>query len=177
MTHNTLLSRLTIIQHNVLHWPTRKNELCNTYRKHDPHIILINSHGLNNDNPLKIYTYTTYSSNKSQERNDGVAIAIKNSIQHKINNFHSDLLAVEINTQGPIILATLYLPPRRPCIPEPDILQLLRHNKPIYIMGDFNAHHPLFGYNDTNNVGRGFASYMQQGRLTHLGPHTPTYIA
>ncbi|ROT69018.1 putative reverse transcriptase - house mosquito [Penaeus vannamei] len=89
-----------------------------------------------------------------------------------------DLLAVEVNTpQGPIILATLYIPPRRQYIPEPDILQLLRHNKPIYIMGDFNAHHTLFGYNDTNAVGRGLASYIQQGRLTHLGPHTPTYIA
>jgi len=179
MGHHTLHSRLTIIQHNVLHWPTRKTELCNTYRKHDPHIILINSHGLNNTTPLKIFTYTVYSSNQSQERSDGVAIAIKNDIPHKIiNNFTSDLLAVEVNTpQGPIILATLYIPPRRQYIPEPDILQLLRHNKPIYIMGDFNAHHTLFGYNDTNAVGRGLASYIQQGRLTHLGPHTPTYIA
>jgi len=128
---------------------------------------------------LKIFTYTVYSSNKSQERSDGVAIAIKNDIPHKIiNNFTSDLLAVEVNTpQGPIILATLYIPPRRQYILEPDILQLLRHNKPIYIMGDFNAHHTLFGYNDTNAVGRGLASYIQQGRLTHLGPHTPTYIA
>ncbi|ROT69020.1 putative reverse transcriptase - house mosquito [Penaeus vannamei] len=103
-----------------------------------------------------------------------IVVTIKKLHQH----LKDDLLAVEVNTpQGPIILATLYIPPRRQYIPEPDILQLLRHNKPIYIMGDFNAHHTLFGYNDTNAVGRGLASYIQQGRLTHLGPHTPTYIA
>ncbi|ROT68973.1 hypothetical protein C7M84_012828 [Penaeus vannamei] len=48
--------------------------------------------------------------------------------------------------------------------------------KTTYIMGDFNAHHRLFGYTDTNAVGRGLASLISDGRLTHLGPHAPTFI-
>ncbi|XP_063613809.1 uncharacterized protein LOC134787049 [Penaeus indicus] len=143
-----------------------------------PHIILINSHGLNNSKKIKIHTYTIYQTNHTGERNDGVALAIKNNINHKIyNNFNSELIAVEINTpHGPIIIATVYLPPRRPYIPDQDIFQLLRHRKPTYILGDWNAQHPTFGYNHTNAVGRGLVSRILDGTLTHIGPHFPTFI-
>ena len=174
----SMLQRLTVLQHNVLHWNTKKHELCNLYRLHDPHIILINSHGTPNTENIKIHTYTVHQSNKTGERHDGVAIAIKTTLRHKIhNNFTSELIAVEINTpQGPIIIATIYLPPRRPFIPEPDIFQLLTHRKPIYIMGDWNANHTLLGYNHTNPVGRHLARFIQDGTLHHIGPHFPTRI-
>jgi len=84
---------------------------------------------------------------------------------------------VEINTpHGPIIIATIYLPPRRPYIPDQDIFQLLRHRKPTYILGDWNAQHPTFGYNQTNAVGRGLVSRILEGTLIHIGPHFPTFI-
>ena len=175
----TTLSRLTVLQHNVLHWTTdRRNELCNTYRTYDPHIILLNSHGQKNTEQIKIFTYTTYQSNRTETMGDGVALAIKSSIKHKIlNNFTSEMIAVEINTpHGPIIIATIYLPPRRPYIPEPDIFQLLRHQKPTYILGDWNANHRMFNYRHTNPVGRGLASLVRDGHLQHLGPHFPTRI-
>jgi len=177
--NNTLHSRLTIIQHNVIAWTyRRRQELCNHYRRHDPDIILINSHSLKHPQTLKIFNYTTYTSNKTNEGSDGVAIAVKQHIKHKIlDTFTSELMAIEIDTpHGPIIIATTYIPPRRPYIDQPDIYQLLRHRKPTYIMGDFNAHHRLFGYTDTNAVGRGLASLISDGRLTHLGPHAPTFI-
>ncbi|XP_069989444.1 uncharacterized protein [Penaeus vannamei] len=62
-------------------------------------------------------------------------------------------LAVEIEiTRGPIILATAYLPPR-PFLPYPDILSLLREQKPVYIMGDLNARHAPLEHGNNNNIG------------------------
>ena len=174
----TLTSKLTVLQHNVLHWSfDRRNELCNTYRKHDPDIILLNSHGLPDTERIKIFQYNTYQTNKSGRNNDGVAIAIKTTITHKlIENLAPEIIAAEINTtQGPIIIATLYLPPRRPYIPYPDLYQLLRQRKPIYILGDWNANHTLFGYTTTNPVGTALVSLIRDGTLQHLGPHFPTY--
>ncbi|XP_042883085.1 uncharacterized protein LOC122260057 [Penaeus japonicus] len=56
-----------------------------------------------------------------------------------MDNFDHELLAVKIKTtKGPIILATGYLP-RRPFLPYPNILRLLRFQRPVYLMGDLNA--------------------------------------
>lgn len=48
--HNTL----AIMQHNVLNWPTRKHELIKIYSQTDPEIILINSHGTQDNINIKI---------------------------------------------------------------------------------------------------------------------------
>ena len=65
---------------------------------------------------MKIPGYRCHKINTTQDINDGSAIAIKHDIHHKlIDNFETDFLAVEVNTSlGPIIIATTYLPPRRP---------------------------------------------------------------
>lgn len=123
------MTRLQIIQHNVLRWTKeRAHELTNTYREFDPDIILINSHGKPETERIKIYTYNTYTSNKSGEANDGVAIAVKNNIKHKvIDDFQAEVLAIELDTSlGPIIIATAYFPPRRPYLPDANFLRLLR---------------------------------------------------
>lgn len=172
------MQRFTIIQHNVLHWTfDRCNELCNMYRKYELPIILLNSQGLDNANKIKIHTYTTYQSNLTGERSDDVALAIKTNIEHKIHSFTSELIAVEVNTpHDPSMIATICLLPRRPYIPDQDIFQLLRHRKPTYIHGDWNAQHPSFGYTYTSTVGRGLVSRVLDGTLQHIGPHYPTRI-
>lgn len=72
------MTRLRILEYNVFDWTKeRARELRNTYREFDPDIILINSHGKPETDPIKIYTYNTYTSNKSGKANDGVAIAVK----------------------------------------------------------------------------------------------------
>ena len=78
------MAGLRIIQHNVFLWTKeRARQLVNTYREFDPDVILINSHGKPETKPIKIYNYNTYTSNKSGEANDEVAIAVKSSINRK----------------------------------------------------------------------------------------------
>ena len=173
------ISRLTVVQHNVQHWATRKNELYNTYRHLDPDVILINSHGVKEADTLKMYTYTVYKKNYSNQLADGVAIAVKNGLNHKLVEGFENLLAVEIETNlGPVVLATIYLPPRRPALPMPEILRFSRLRKPAYLMGDLNARHLALGYdNNPNATGNNIARLLLDGVLTHLGPDFPTYIS
>ena len=52
------VTRLRIIQHNVLQWSKRKIELYNIYRDFDPDLILLNSHGIKDDSNIKVFGYT-----------------------------------------------------------------------------------------------------------------------
>lgn len=169
---------LRVIQHNVLHWHNSKYELCNTYTSHTPDTIFLNSHGRNDNERIKIFSYNTYQRNKSGERSDSVALAIRKGLQHQIiHDFDHEFLAVKVDTnRGPIIQATGNLPPCRPFLPFSDILRLLRLRIPMYLLGDLNARHRTLGHSDNNHIGNSITRLMAEGRLDHLGPDFPILI-
>lgn len=156
----------------------RRNELCNYYSTEDPDIILINSHGRKDDEPIKIFNYNVYQKNCLGEANDGTAIAVRKNIKHQIiDDLDENYLAVIVNTTlGPISLGTGYQPPRRPWIPLQSIMGITRRAMPAYFLGDLNAAHTAFGHNRTNAVGRTLYDHMQDRHLMHLGPDFHTYI-
>lgn len=163
----------------MLHWRDRRRGLLNTYTAIDPDIILINSHGLPDNETLHIPQYRVHRKNSSNTHTDGTAIAVKHNTPHRIiDTFISDTLAVEIDTTtGKIIIATLYQPPARPYIPTPDFIQLFRRNTPVYMLADLNANHPAFGYKRKNVAGTQLYNLMLQHTLQHRGPYFPTYLA
>lgn len=169
---------ITILQHNVRNWATNKYELYNTYRTIDPDVILINEHSLKNNARIKLFNYDTYQTNKANEQHDGVAIAIKRNFKHRlIDSFTDEFLAIKVDTTiGEIIIATVYLPPRRPYLPANDLLKLANFNRPTYILGDFNARHRIFGHNNNNNVGKSIYTIMNTGKIIHLGPNFKTFL-
>ena len=74
-----------------------------------------------------------------------------------MDDFDTDFLAIEIETSlGPIIIATTYLPPRRPFLQYTDSHKLLRNSITTYILGDFNGRHTTFGNRENNTVGKKF---------------------
>ena len=179
---------LTILQHNILNWRGRSTGLSNIYRNLQANVILINSHGTPEHLPLKISGYNTHTKNHTGRINDGTAIAVKNTIPHKIHDTYiSDLLAVEIETNtgpveietntGPIILTTLYQPPARKYIPIPDFTQLFRQHVPVYMLADLDARHPTLGHRNRNTKGKQIAHMIRHRTLHHIGPHFPTYYA
>lgn len=172
------LQQLTIIQHNVRNWSSNKYIYYNAYKSIDPDIILINEHGMRNSNQIKLFNYDTYQTNKKNEKNDGVAIAVKKTIKHRlIDDFIQEFLAVKIETTlGEIIIATTYLPPRRPYLPIIDFQRIMNYNQPTYILGDFNARHRLFGHKDNNDVGKSLVNFINRGKICHIGPQFPTFL-
>ena len=173
-----IINTLKIIQHNVLNWRTNKQSLITNYLEVKPEIILLNSHGLKSNESLKIPGYTCYKVNSEESLSDGSAIAVKHKLKHKlIDDFETDFLAIEIHTtQGPLVIATTYLPPRRPYLPFPDVYRLINNNTPTLILGDFNCSHTQFGNRTNNTVGKSIINLINQGKLIHLGPQFPTFI-
>lgn len=174
----TMAKTITILQHNVRNWNINKFAYYTTYQPIDPDIILLNEHGVTNNIQIAIFNYDVYQTNKKNECNDGVTIAIKKNIKHKlIDNFMQEFLALKVETTiGELIIGTAYLPPRRPYLPAMDFLKLINYNQPVYIIGDFNARHRIFGHKDNNTVGKGLHGLINSGKVIHLGPAFPTFI-
>jgi hypothetical protein len=162
----------------VQSWSSNKITLSNIYNTIDPDIILINDHSLTNNQTLKIFNYNTFYTNKNNELHAGVAIAVKRHIPFKLHdNFHSDMLAITIDTQqGPITIGTTYTPPRTNYLHYIDFYTLLNRTHPVYFLGDINAKHRILGHTNNNNRGKHLNSIITRHKCKHIGPYFPTFI-
>lgn len=170
---------ITILQHNVLQWSFRRRlELSNIYLSLSPDVVLLNSTGIPDTERIRLFNYNVYQRNRSGEANSGSAIAVRKSIPHKIiDHLDNDLLAIELQTtRGPIIISTVYLPPRRYEFPVQDILSLMRKPLPVYLFGDLNARHVALGHPSNNAFGRYIFDLIRRNLLTFLGPDFHTFI-
>ena len=148
---------LKIVQHNVLKWTySRSLELANYYRMENPDIILLNATGIEDEKRIKIFGYNTIQRNYAGEQHAGVAILVKKNIEFKTyDHYRDDILAVSIETpRGPVLIATLYSPPRRAYLPLGEVRSILQRNIPAFLIGDLNATHQSFGYTNGNFKGK-----------------------
>ena len=171
---------LAILQINIKCWKNNKYllecELCN----HQPDIILINEIGEVSDIKLQDYA----SMNSALGLFSGVCILIRSGLTfYPVPLTNANILTIKlITTLGTIIIATAYVAYRDPLIPTKEILQLLSHNIPTLIMGDFNAHHPMLGNSPSNRPngdpkGKTMASQVIKKNMKSIWPHFHTFIA
>ena len=156
---------IKVILQNVLKWTyTRRNEISNYYQKESPDIILLNSTGCRDNEPIKLFNYNVHQRNTRGEDHAGIAIAIKRNINYQlIDDFDSDILAIKLETsKGPVIFATTYLPPRRHHIPEAEFRNLLQKPMPVYLFADLNARHRIIGHQQSNTAGNVVADLIRR---------------
>ena len=93
-----------------------------------------------------------------------------------------EMVAVKIPRKGQhdLIMATIYLPPRKTkqykrniFILKPILQNWLESKYDLILAGDFNARNEVFGDNQTKN-GTNFAILLNELNLTALIPNTPT---
>ena len=80
-------------------------------------------------------------------RHGSAAIIVKKSLRHSVINLNSTLQAVAIRVilDREVTVCSLYLPPNDPFLLS-DIQNLIDElPTPFLILGDFNAHNPLWG--------------------------------
>ena len=82
----------------------------------------------------------------------------------------------EYNYRGPVVINTVYLPPRRNGIPLAEIRREFQRNQAAYLFGDLNARHNALGYNSTNNTGQEIVNLMRNDICSFLGPDFNTLV-
>ena len=171
---------IKIIHHNVRNWvnPIHINEISNYYLSQNADIITINSHSIiRQDKFVKLYNYSGYTKNKQQHA--GVAILIKQNIQHTFhtNTTNDNIMAATIKTnQGKLTIVTFYRPPRQDTLPLTDILNFLHFQNPTIILADANVKHHIFGHNNTDRLGKLLNKFNRNTNLHYIGPDFQTYF-
>lgn len=137
------MDTITILQHNGLNWETRKFDLINIYSKINLHIILLNSHGNNESNNIKIPGYNCYRKSTRNEKKRRLSSITKE--RHKLQNrwwFLNRLRRANNRHYGrKNIHSDILFPTKTPISSYPDFHRLIYNNHPTYITGDLNASH------------------------------------
>ena len=127
----------------------------------------------------KIRSFTPYHhiNTDNQKACGGTSIFVKNTILHRKLNLNTNLqaIAVRATLDRPTSICSLYLPPNsNPTLKE--IENLIRQlPSPFILVGDFNAHSPLWGGTTTNPKGKIIEDLLLKNNLCIFNDKTQTY--
>ena len=108
--------------------------------------------------------------NEGEHAHGGVAVFVKSFISYQIDlQTNLQAVAVSVCLHKRITLCSLYLPPAQQ-VEKREILEIIKQlPKPFMILGDFNAHHPLwFDTRNTTPRGRMIAEVIEETDLILL---------
>jgi len=171
----------SIIQWNCRGLRSNLEELHLLISKYKPLAICLQETFLKDNDNLTIKNYEIFSVTSSSTDGrpiGGTSILIRNDIPHRQLNINTQLQAVAINftCHKSISLCSIYLPPHHNTKIN-ELESLLGHlPSPTLIVGDFNAHNPLWGCHDTNNKGNILEKFILKNNLCLFNDRTPTYL-
>ena len=108
----------------------------------------------------------------------GSSIYIKNNILHRNIKLNTTLQAIacRINFKKPLTICSIYLPPNSN-VDSSQLYDLIDQlPTPFYLLGDFNAHNPLWGSDSINPKGRIVEDILFKSNLALLNDGSPTHF-
>ena len=91
-------------------------------------------------------------------------------------NTHLQTKAITLTAGKKFTLCSIYLPPQRR-IEGADLDNLVQQLTGTYmLLGDFNAHHTLWGAANVNSKGKIIEDFITRQNLVYLNDKSPTYI-
>ena len=179
---------------NILQWNCRglrahAEQLRVLKRDHNPGIICLQEIKLGNEKYNPGLNYSMYRSPPpiSERAKGGAAIIVKKSLQHSQIALQTNLqaAAVSVVLQKRITVCSVYLPPDLH-LEIKDLQDLVNQlPTPYLILGDFNAHNPLWGGDILDSKGRIIEEVIDStnsvlysdGSVTYHNIHNNTYSA
>lgn len=141
-----------------------------------PDLICLQETFLKPNKQLKFPGFTTLRKDRKELRG-GILILIKENIKfHEINtNSENEYQSIQILLENSetITIKNVYCSPTEDILKYQEIFENIS-NKTI-IVGDFNAHHTIWGCHDTNRRGQTMENFINQNNLTFLNTGTPTF--
>lgn len=119
--------------------------------------------------------FTVYTKNREDNTGGGVAILIKNNIEHiplAIQTVNLEATAIKI--KNGTIIASIYQPPNKEFLTR-DLEEILTMSKKIIAAGDYNAKHTAWGNNMTNSHGRRLYEHHLRQQYLIESPNSYTH--
>ena len=176
-----------ILQWNCRGLRTHSEHLKVLIRDHDPAIICLQETKLGNETYNPGLNYDMYCSPPpvGDRAKGGAAIIVKKSVQHTSVPLQTPLQAVAVNiiSSKRLTVCSLYLPPDINYSFE-DVKDLINQlPTPYMLLGDYNAHNPLWGGNVLDSKGKIIediidstnSALYNDGSMTYHNIYTNTY--
>lgn len=172
-------NQLTILQWNVCGLLPRLAELKNYIFASDtiPDIICIQESFLKANKNVEISGYNVERRDRADGAKGGVATFINKNLSYNLITSVTEIeeLSIEINLgQQKLIICNIYNPPGHK-IDENVYNQIAARSNQI-LLGDFNAHHPVFGGKLLDPAGRILDNIINNNNLCILNDKSGTYL-
>jgi len=156
--------------------PELKNYLSNL--PDQPDIICIQETHLNKNKQLKIPSYVTERRDRENSKHSGgVATLIKMSLTYTVQENVEDVeeltIKVKLNDQY-LIISNIYNPPNKKI--DENIYTTLANRRKVILLGDLNAHLPIFGDQVANTEGKTMEKIIEKTDLIVLNDKSGTHI-
>ena len=168
-----------ILQWNCKGLRTRLEELKVLLRESNPGVICLQETKLGPEvfNPGLNYNIFSSAPRAGDRTHGGAAIDVHKSLQHSPLPIVTDLQAVALTVvlDKQITICSIYLPPRA-AFTNADIQSLLDQlPSPFLLLGDFNAHNPLWGGDILDSEGKVIEDIINNNNVVLLNDGTMTY--
>lgn len=170
-----------ILQWNCRGLRTSISDLQVVIHQRRPVMICLQETKLSPESPCTIKGYSVL--RKDQRAglvaHGGVLLAVHHDIPVQELTLRTSLQAVAariVLLQRPITICSLYLPPGE-ALPRSEVSQLLGElPEPLLLLGDFNAHHSLWGSDHIDSRGRTMERLICDEHLAVLNTGSPTHF-
>ena len=171
----------SILQWNIRGLRGNAEELKVLWNEHDPGITCLQETMLNSITYNIGLNYKFYGSvpeiNINNRAKGGSAIIVKSNISHEYIPLRTTLQAVAIKVvlKKQYTICSLYLDPSSEILYS-DLEDLVKQlDRPFIIIGDLNAHNPLWNSTSTNNRGRIIERLLIENNVSILNDDRATY--
>ena len=169
-----------IIQWNCRGLKTNFIEISLLVQAFLPVALCLQETHLKETDQINLNNYSLYSTcvKENERAAGGSSIFVRNNIIHSKIDLHTNLqaVAVRISLGKTITLCSLYIPPNS--VLEQNSLKTLIDQlpSPFIIMGDFNAHNPIWGSSSLNNKGKNVEDLLNKEGLCIFNDGSNTYL-
>ena len=170
-----------ILQWNLQSYRTKFSELKSLLRLHAPLCVCLQETLLNPDNPHfppSQYSIQCNTRTRHDGHERGVAVLIHKRISYRHIPLNTSLqaVAVVLHLERPYTVCSLYLP--HVAVTYASLEQLIQQlPEPFLLLGDMNAHSPLWGPRDSQTDARGqlFTTLLHNYPISLLNDCSPTH--
>ena len=143
------------IQWNIRGIQANREELQILFCDFNPSVICLQETFMKDNSTVGFRDYSLYQCSGTENNgifHGGVAILVNSSIAHKPVPINTNLQAVAVRVT--ITVCSIYLPPSQSCNLS-DLENLFTQlPTPVLLLGDFNAHSPVWGSNKVDRRGK-----------------------
>ena len=169
---------------NILQWNCRGlkyniPELQLIITETNPIVICLQEIKLNTES-FELRGYTAYHQIHSKKiACGGTSIFIASNILHRRIKINTCIqaVAVRFTLTKPLTICSIYIPPDHTILYSQldDLIKQLP--PPIILMGDFNAHNPIWGSHNTNQRGKLIERLLEERNICIFNDGTPTFYS